>query len=275
MFVWDSEWKSRGRKKKRSAWPVCPSWLGPKRLPAAAFKVSLCVLWSRITKPLTHIQWSSVWKVLSAALLHIHIRFARMHQHKGSSWARTSSVTTAGVRDPFDCGLHCHLLPSGRSCLSVRPSYLMHVSPLLTQRFLVCPVLLGPSFSDCPINDTRKTWKKGPQKATPITTGGLETGLRSPLQIGWVDCIEKVDNYRWIDGNKKKIQKCCYSLPVLRRGKSSFESYVPNIGWVYADSAVWGGELWSRELCWVFLQNRQQQDRTAACQWKRLPRSPS
>lgn len=102
VFVWDSEWKSRGRRrgKKRSAWQVCLSWLEPKRLPAAAFKVSLCVLWSRITKPLTHIQWSSVCNVLSAGLLHVHIGFACMHQHKGSSWVRTSCVTTPGVRDP-------------------------------------------------------------------------------------------------------------------------------------------------------------------------------
>lgn len=44
------------------------------------------------------------------------------------------------------------------------------------------------------------------------------------------------------------------SVPVLRRGKSSLESYVPSMGWLYADSAVCGGELWSKELCWVFLQ---------------------
>lgn len=45
-----------------------------------------------------------------------------------------------------------------------------------------------------------------------------------------------------------------HCVPVLRSGKSSFESYVPSIGWLYADKAVWGGELWSKELCWVFLQ---------------------
>lgn len=39
------------------------------------------------------------------------------------------------------------------------------------------------------------------------------------------------------------------SVPVLRRGKSSLESYVPSMGWLYADSAVCGGELWSKELC--------------------------
>lgn len=32
-------------------------------------------------------------------------------------------------------------------------------------------------------------------------------------------------------------------------------SYVPRAGSLYvADAALWGGELWSRELCCVFLE---------------------
>lgn len=58
------------------------------------------------------------------------------------------------------------------------------------------------------------------------------------------------------------------SVPVLRRGKSSFESYVPSMGWLYADSAVCGGELWSKELCWVFLQNKNK--KTTTTQKRRL-----
>lgn len=52
-------------------------------------------------------------------------------------------------------------------------------------------------------------------------------------------------------------KKCHISLPVFLRGKSSFESNAPSTGCVYADSAAWGGELWSKELCWVFLQQIQ------------------
>lgn len=58
------------------------------------------------------------------------------------------------------------------------------------------------------------------------------------------------------------------SVPVLRRGKSSFESYVPSMGWLYADSAVCGGELWSKELCWVFLQKKPK--KTTTTQKRRL-----
>lgn len=123
-----SERVGGGGGKKRSAWQVCLSWLEPKRLPAAAFKVSLCVLWGRITKPLTHIQWCSVCDVLSAGLLHVHIRFARMHQHKGSSWVRTSCVTTPGVRDPP--GLWSSLsLTSTRPQLSLCPLILSDPRP--------------------------------------------------------------------------------------------------------------------------------------------------
>lgn len=56
------------------------------------------------------------------------------------------------------------------------------------------------------------------------------------------------------ESNNTSVKPWHHSVPVLRRGKSSFESYVPSIGWLYADNAVWGGELWSRELCWVFLR---------------------
>lgn len=40
---------------------------------------------------------------------------------------------------------------------------------------------------------------------------------------------------------------------------------MPSMGWVYADSAVWGGELLSRELCWVFLQKKDNKDMTDVC----------
>lgn len=137
VFVWDSEWESGGEKGV-SMTSLCLSWWGPKRLPAAAFKVALCVLRATITKPLRLGQWTPVRNVLSAwpgfftYIFNLHACIAKMghHGYRRHVWQLQSSERHSTVVTTVTYFL------LGTVHLSVRPSNVIHVSSLLTQQFL-------------------------------------------------------------------------------------------------------------------------------------------
>lgn len=120
--VWKSVWqcvKEWGRKGVTMT-SLRLSW-SPNRLPAAAFKVALCVLRAIITKPLRLGQWSPVGLYCMPGLAWQKKNSSRtfvIYTHTLPTWspqAKTSCMTAPLVRSEQNCGDYCHSLPSEHS----------------------------------------------------------------------------------------------------------------------------------------------------------------
>lgn len=116
----------------------------------------------------------------------------------------------------------------------------------------------------------------------PSNTAHSVTAERGRGRAGWSECflnksLHEIQLFGYISvfffsfykiraachgKDSRQRRKSMWALPVFLSGKSSLESYMPRTGWLYVpDTPLWGGELWSRELCCVFLHRWKEKEK--------------